>query len=90
MSWQLISGNAPSAAHLDQCAQQLQDVLGHELVVERLKKHLAVPDPLPPVMQKRMDLLRRLPFRGIVTTNFSSIVPGKSPHDGTQRNLEEC
>ena len=32
-------------------------------------------------MQQRMELIRRMPFRGIVTTNFSTIVPGKSPHD---------
>jgi hypothetical protein len=45
-------------------------------MVARLRRHLTPPNPLPPAMEHRMSLIRRMPFRGIVTTNFTSIVPG--------------
>ncbi len=47
----------PSAA-LDQCAQELQDRLGTELLVQRMRKYLTPPSPLPPLMARRPRALR--------------------------------
>ena len=82
----LLSAQWPSATELDQAAQQIDDALPSAAPQERLvgyMRRFLVPSayPLPPVMERRLELLRSLPFRAILTTNFNPLISGVTPFD---------
>jgi hypothetical protein len=59
-------------------AQLLEDGLGRERLVERLRARLVVPrEQLGPTMLRRLEILRRIPFRVILTTNFDHMLVGE-------------
>ena len=85
----LLKPARPVAHSLDMAAQILEDALNdpstppqHELVAEL--RRLLVPReyPLPAVMERRLELLRRIPFQSILTTNYNPLLRGVTPFDG--------
>ncbi|HLT36165.1 MAG TPA: SIR2 family protein [Enhygromyxa sp.] len=59
-------------------AQLLEDGLGRARLVERLRERLVVPrEQLGPTMVRRLQILRRIPFRAILTTNFDNMLAGE-------------
>lgn len=58
-------------------AQLLEDGLGRERLIECLRERLVVPhERLGPTMVRRLQILRRIPFRAILTTNFDNMLAG--------------
>lgn len=73
-----ILGSDPSAEDFHLAAQLLEDSLGRERLMAGLRGQLHVdPDQLPPTMRRRVDVLRRVPFRAILTTNYDSLLGGE-------------
>ena len=70
----------------DEAAQALEDVLGREALVEHLRKKFTytVPDP---VMERRRQLLKDIPFRAVLTTNYDRLLKGEVPAPATYRRL---
>lgn len=59
-------------------AQLLEDGLGRAQLIERLRERLVVPrEQLGPIMARRLEILRRIPFRAILTTNFDNMLAGE-------------
>jgi hypothetical protein len=59
-------------------AQLLEDGLGRARLIERLRERLVVPrERLGPTMVRRLEILRRIPFRAILTTNFDHMLVGE-------------
>ncbi|MFO7565507.1 MAG: SIR2 family protein [Enhygromyxa sp.] len=59
-------------------AQLLEDGLGRARLIERLRARLVVPpEQLGPTMVRRLEILRRIPFRAILTTNFDNMLAGE-------------
>lgn len=70
-----------SSSSLDEAAQVLEDQLGRARFLEQLHEILARPR-MPKQMIERVQLLRGIPFRSILTTNFDEILSGATPgHD---------
>lgn len=69
------NGQQDSSA-LDRCAQILEDKMGRATFAESVAKSLRADGPLPEQMNERLRLLRGIPFRGILTTNFDLLVKG--------------
>lgn len=58
-------------------AQLLEDGLGRPRLIECLRERLVVPrERLGPTMARRLEILRRIPFRSILTTNFDNMLTG--------------
>ena len=70
----------------DEVAQALEDVLGRDILIEHLQKKFAytVPDA---VMQRRRKLLKDIPFRAVLTTNYDRMLKGEVPAPSTYRRL---
>jgi hypothetical protein len=66
---------APTSERLEEVAQLLELELGRDQLVTSLRRELSVPAP-PPQMQRRLELLRGIPFRAVLTTNFDAILEG--------------
>lgn len=59
-------------------AQLLEDGLGRPRLIECLRDRLVVPrERLGPTMLRRLEILRRIPFRAILTTNFDNMLAGQ-------------
>ncbi|MGH8655925.1 MAG: SIR2 family protein [Gammaproteobacteria bacterium] len=70
----------------DEVAQALEDVLGRDAVIEQLraKCSYAVPNPM---MERRRELLKDIPFRAVLTTNYDRMLKGEIPEPSTYRQL---
>jgi hypothetical protein len=66
----------------DMAAQVLEDELGKIRVSKLIAECLQPPNPLPDVMRERLKLLKGIPFKAVVTTNFDLLLQGDTPgHD---------
>jgi mannose-6-phosphate isomerase-like protein (cupin superfamily) len=70
----------------DEVAQALEDVLGRDALIEHLRTKFtyAVPDP---VMERRRQLLKEIPFRAVLTTNYDRTLKGEIPEPSMYRQL---
>ena len=70
----------------DEVAQALEDVLGRDVLIEHLQKNFTytVPDP---VMERRRQLLKDIPFRAVLTTNYDRMLKGEIPAPSTYRQM---
>lgn len=75
-----------SSHAFDEAAQELEDVVGRSRLLAELKALLGSPG-LTPAMARRLELLRGIPFRAILTTNFDGLLPGVVPGPGGYREL---
>jgi CheY-like chemotaxis protein len=76
---------AHGTAHaLDEAAQALEDGMGREYFSAALKRHLSVNEVNAP-MRRRIELLKGIPFRTILTTNFDAFLPGSVPSRSVYR-----
>ena len=56
---------------------RIQDKLGEEELQEQFKNLLKIPPPaVGSEMDYRLKLLREIPFKAILTTNFDTLIPG--------------
>jgi CheY-like chemotaxis protein len=75
-------GDKQNSGDLDRCAQILEDEMGPERLAEIVADVLRTPEYLPEAMEERLRLLRGIPFRAILTTNFDLLIPGPpAAHD---------
>ena len=93
----LLGAQWPSAAELDQAAQLMDDSLPssagqpQERLVGYMRKFLEPKQyPLPGVMERRLELLRDLPFRSVLTTNFNPLISGITPFDASAPAAYRC
>jgi SIR2-like domain len=70
----------------DEVAQAIEDVIGRDDLIEHLRKRFTyiVPDP---VMERRRQLLKDIPFRAVLTTNYDRLLKGEVPAPSTYRKL---
>lgn len=73
-----------SAHALDEAAQLLQDSLGTRHFLDCLNKQLA-DRPINAAMRKRLQYLRGIPFRAILTLNFDDFLVGMTPSEAAYR-----
>lgn len=78
-----------TGSDLDQAMQYLQDLLGIQFIADELNRVLKPHDPMPDEMYRRLCLIRSLPFRAILTTNFDDLLPGVVASDVVNRPFEE-
>ncbi len=85
---QLLSAPRPAAHEFDQAAQVIDDELHVEgapfqaELVRHLRTFLRPKAlPLPAVMERRLQTLRELKFRAILTTNYNPLLRGITPFD---------
>ncbi len=71
---------------LEAAAQLLLGELGNARFAAILSDKLQSP-PMVPQERQRVRLLRGVPFRGILTTNFDGVLPGRLPGPGAYRKL---
>ena len=71
------AGNNPE--NYDMCAQILEDELGKKQVSILIKECLKLQSPLPEVMKERLRLLKGIPFKAVLTTNFDLLLHGETP-----------
>jgi len=79
-----IEGASPSSDDYDQCAQIIEDTIGADPMMKKVKEQLqaAGPSNTSREMARRLQLLHGIPFRGVLTTNYDLLLPGppaKSP-----------
>ena len=74
----LISGEPPVSKDLEAAAQILRDRIGPEGFPDALRSAMPRP-PLNDQMHRRLDLLRGIPFRSVLTTNFDGLLEGHPP-----------
>jgi transcriptional regulator with XRE-family HTH domain len=67
-----------SSSALDEAAQVLEDALGRDALIGALREILGHPEPTD-TMRRRLELLRGIPFRSILTTNFDGLLAGEAP-----------
>ncbi|HEY5895732.1 MAG TPA: SIR2 family protein [Chthoniobacterales bacterium] len=70
----------------DEVAQALEDVIGREAVVGHLQAKCTYTVPNP-TMERRRQLLKEIPFRAVLTTNYDRMLKGEIPEPGTYRQL---
>lgn len=75
-----------TAHAFDEVAQALEDVLGRETLVEHLQAKMAYIEPQPE-MEHRRNLLKNIPFRAVLTTNYDRMLKGDIPGPAVFRNL---
>mmetsp|Transcript_19595 Transcript_19595/g.32753 ORF Transcript_19595/g.32753 Transcript_19595/m.32753 type:complete len:640 (-) Transcript_19595:98-2017(-) len=68
-----------SAENYDMVAQILEDELGKLQVAELISDSLKTPDPIPSQMLERLRLLKGIPFKAVLTTNFDLLLRGDTP-----------
>lgn len=71
-------GDSPSALDYEAAAQTLRDGLGDGGFRLALRNRLGAP-PRNPVIDRRLEWLRGIPFRSILTTNFDGFLKGAPP-----------
>lgn len=77
-----------TAHALDQAAQLLEDHLLRAGLVDALRARLVKPaGQVPEAMRKRLEWLRGIPFRAILTTNFDGLLVGDLPGPKTYRRV---
>lgn len=76
---QLVKDGANNPENYDMCAQILEDTLGGEVVSKMMQESLRLPPLLNPQMVKRLNLLKGIPFKAVLTTNFDEILLGDVP-----------
>ena len=69
----LLKGRSPSAHELDQAAQVLEDALGTEPFRRHLVEHVRAAR-WNRQMHERVRLLRGIPFRAVLTTNYDQFL----------------
>jgi len=74
----LLDAPHPAPHDLEAVAQLLQDTVGSDRFTDALREAMADP-PSTPLMDERLRLLTRIPFRAILTTNFDGLLPGALP-----------
>lgn len=74
-----------SAHAFDEAAQVLEDHLGRTTFLDHLSCLLTQQDEQP--MSRRLNCLRGIPFRSILTTNFDSLLPGDTPGPEAYRRV---
>jgi hypothetical protein len=67
-----------SAHAFDEAAQVLDDCLERPRLLACIKRHLS-PSAPGKQMEQRLQWMRGIPFRAILTTNFDTLLPGESP-----------
>jgi hypothetical protein len=77
---------AKTAHAFDEVAQALEDKLGRETVIAHLRAKLT-DVRTSPIMERRKTLLRNIPFRAVLTTNFDRILKGDVPAPAAYRKL---
>jgi hypothetical protein len=84
----LLRAPRPAAHEYDQAAQVLDDELKTEChgFQEELVRHLRAllhpkAMPLPASVERRIQTIRELPFRAILTTNYNPLLRGITPFD---------
>ena len=82
----VIAREHPSAHQLDQAAQLLEDSLGRDRFIRRLRKLLHA-DLTTETIKNRVKWLLNIPFRAIVTTNFDPILNGAVPGPEAYRDI---
>jgi len=73
-----LIGGQPTSKDLEAAAQILRDRLGGEAFSNALQAAMPEP-PLGPQMEHRLSLLKGIPFRSVLTTNFDGLLPGLPP-----------
>lgn len=63
----------------DLVAQILEDTIGSKYVEQLVTKALEIPTDIPDAMKNRLNLLNRIPFKAILTTNFDVLTEGSTP-----------
>jgi SIR2-like domain len=63
---------------LEAAAQTLRDAMGENAFNAAMRDRLGDP-PMNDVMHRRLELLRGIPFRAVLTTNFDGVMPGILP-----------
>lgn len=63
----------------DLAAQLLEDNITTQILEQMVSDQLKIPRVIPEEMAKRMELLKSIPFKAIVTTNFYLFIQGLSP-----------
>ena len=83
-----LDGSELSFRSVQTAAQLMDDSLPsstgqpQERLVGYMRKFLEPKQyPLPGVMERRLELLRDLPFRSVLTTNFNPLISGITPFD---------
>src|SRR6185436_9870636 len=60
--------------------------LGRAAFVEHLGRRLAAPR-LNEVMERRLERVKGIPFRAVLTTNFDGVLDGRAPAPDTYREV---
>jgi SIR2-like domain len=80
-------GSRRGTAHaLDEAAQVLEDSLTTPVFVHELAKRLAKPK-VNPRMEQRLNWLRGIPFRAILTLNFDGYLQGATPSTAAYQSV---
>jgi len=83
---QLLSKADPTARELEAAAQLLMDAAGNRFA-EQIHAEISSVRATPR-MKRRVELLRGIPFRAILTTNFDNLLEGELPsHQAYDRVL---
>lgn len=83
-----LRGALPSSRELEAAGQLIQDAIGVDSFRQAVSAALDVADEgLPAVYIKRRQLLREVPFRAVLTTNFDPLLPGRLPSAESYREL---
>ena len=83
-----LLGAAPSSRELEAAGQLIQDAIGVLAFRQAVSEALDVEEGgLPAVYIKRRRLLREVPFRAVLTTNFDPLLPGRLPSAEGYREL---
>lgn len=75
-----------SAHALDEAAQVLEEAIGRIGFVARIRQLLETPD-LNETMARRLEWLRGIPFRAVLTTNFDPVLKGELPSPPAYRQV---
>lgn len=70
----------------DEVAQAIEDVIGRDAIVEHLQAKCSYVVPSP-IMERRRQLLKEIPFRAVLTTNYDRMLKGEIPEPCTYRQL---
>jgi hypothetical protein len=65
----------------DLAGQLLEDYFGTIVIEQLVEEQLALPPEheIPPVMRERLEFLKAVPFKAILTTNFDTLLLGPTP-----------
>ena len=75
-----------TAHAFDEVAQALEDVIGRGELTQHLRQKLSCSN-LTPEMHRRRQLVRQIPFRAVLTTNYDETLRGEVPGPSSYRQL---